>query len=152
MNMDDIEAPLPSAESNSPGWASDVAAEMLRHLGIKWVALNPGASYRGLHDSLVNHLGNRDPQMLLCLNEDRVISIPHGYAKVMDEPLGLCAAQQCRPHARADGRVQRVVRPHADADPGRHRPRGAGQAPALDRLNTHLQGSGRAAARFHQMG
>ena len=85
--MDDIEAPLPSAESNSPGWASDVAAEMLRHLGIKWVALNPGASYRGLHDSLVNHLGNRDPQMLLCLNEDHVISIPHGYAKVMDEPM-----------------------------------------------------------------
>ena len=39
------------------GWASDVAAEMLRQLGIKYISLNPGASYRGLHDSIVNYLG-----------------------------------------------------------------------------------------------
>jgi hypothetical protein len=34
---------------------------MLRRLGIPYVSLNPGASYRGLHDSLVNHLGNERP-------------------------------------------------------------------------------------------
>ena len=56
-------------------WASDVAAEMLRRLGIKYVALNPGASYRGFHDSIVNYLGNQDPQMLLCLHEDHAVSI-----------------------------------------------------------------------------
>ena len=50
------------------GWASDVAAEMLRRLGIKYISLNPGASYRGLHDSLVKYLGNEDPQMLICLH------------------------------------------------------------------------------------
>ena len=49
------------------GWASDVAAEMLRRMGIKYLAMNPGASYRGFHDSIVNYLGNRDPQLLLCL-------------------------------------------------------------------------------------
>ncbi len=69
-------------------WASDVAAEMLRRLGIKYVSLNPGASYRGFHDSIVNYLGNEDPQMLLCLHEDHAISIAHGYAKVTDEPMG----------------------------------------------------------------
>ena len=31
------------------GWISDVAAEMLRRSGIKYVSLNPGASYRGFH-------------------------------------------------------------------------------------------------------
>ena len=36
------------------GWASDVAAEMLRQLGIKYISLKPGASYRGLHESFVN--------------------------------------------------------------------------------------------------
>ena len=36
------------------GWASDVAAEMLRRMGIKYLAMNPGASYRGFHDSIVN--------------------------------------------------------------------------------------------------
>ncbi|MEC7490630.1 MAG: thiamine pyrophosphate-dependent enzyme [Pseudomonadota bacterium] len=69
-------------------WVSDVAAEMLRKLGVKYVALNPGASYRGFHDSLVNYLGNQDPQMLLCLHEDHAVSIAHGYSKVADEMMG----------------------------------------------------------------
>ena len=69
-------------------WVSDVAAEMMRRLGIKYVSLNPGASYRGFHDSIVNYLGNQDPQMLLCLHEDHAISIAHGYAKAADEPMG----------------------------------------------------------------
>ena len=69
-------------------WVSDVAAEMLRKLGIKYVSLNPGASYRGFHDSLVNYLGNQDPQMLLCLHEDHAVAIAHGYSKVGDEMMG----------------------------------------------------------------
>jgi hypothetical protein len=51
-------------------WGSDVAAQVLRRLDIPYIALNPGASYRGLHDSLVNHLGNRTPEMILCLHEE----------------------------------------------------------------------------------
>ena len=51
-------------------WGSDAIAAMLRALDIPYVALNPGASYRGLHDSLVNYLGNERPQMLLCLHEE----------------------------------------------------------------------------------
>jgi thiamine pyrophosphate-dependent acetolactate synthase large subunit-like protein len=73
--------------SNDLAWKSDVAAQMLRQSGIPFVTLNPGASYRGLHDSLVNFLGNTAPQMLLCLNEDHVVSIAHGYAKATDQPL-----------------------------------------------------------------
>ncbi len=63
---------------------------MLQRLGIEYIALNPGASYRGLHDSLVNYLGNRKPQMLLCLNEDHAVSIAHGYAKATDRMMA-CA-------------------------------------------------------------
>ena len=75
---------------NEPGdyWGSDAAALMLRELGLPYVALNPGASYRGLHDSLVNLLGNRDPQMLLCLHEEHAVAIAHGYAKVTGKPMG----------------------------------------------------------------
>ena len=68
-------------------WGSDVVAQMLRRFGFKYVSLNPGASYRGLHDSIVNHLGNRDPGMLLCLHEDHAVGVAHGYAKVTDEPM-----------------------------------------------------------------
>ena len=84
--MKDLE--IPTEGARTLGWGSDVAAQMLRAVGIKYLALNPGASYRGLHDSLVNYLGNRDPQMLLCLNEDHVVSIAHGYAKASDEMMG----------------------------------------------------------------
>jgi thiamine pyrophosphate-dependent acetolactate synthase large subunit-like protein len=69
------------------GWGSDVAAQMLRRFGFPYVSLNPGASYRGLHDSLVNHLGNADPSMLLCLHEDHAVGIAHGYAKATGEPM-----------------------------------------------------------------
>jgi thiamine pyrophosphate-dependent acetolactate synthase large subunit-like protein len=68
-------------------WGSDVAAQMLRRFGIPYVSLNPGASYRGLHDSVVNHLGNDTPGMLLCLHEDHAVAIAHGYAKVTGEPM-----------------------------------------------------------------
>jgi thiamine pyrophosphate-dependent acetolactate synthase large subunit-like protein len=75
------------APDDKVAWGSDVAAQMLRRFGFKYVSLNPGASYRGLHDSIVNHLGNRDPGMLLCLHEDHAVGIAHGYAKVTDEPM-----------------------------------------------------------------
>ena len=69
-------------------WGSDVMALMLREIGLPYVALNPGASYRGLHDSLVNLLGNQAPQMLLCLHEEHAVAIAHGYAKVAGKPMG----------------------------------------------------------------
>jgi hypothetical protein len=57
--MDELERPVNVDILPEPTWASDVAAAMLHATGIKYVTLNPGASYRGFHDSLVNFLGNR---------------------------------------------------------------------------------------------
>ncbi len=79
--IESLEQPTPSG-ANAPGFGSDVVAETLRALDIPYIALNPGASYRGLHDSIVNYLGNRGPQMLLCLHEEAAVAIAHGYAKV----------------------------------------------------------------------
>ena len=83
----EVEQPVPSNDGSV--WGSDVLAEMLRHLGVRYVTLNPGSSFRGLHDSLVNRLGNKNPQMLLCLHEEHAASIAHGYAKVSGEPLAV---------------------------------------------------------------
>ncbi len=80
-----IERPLPSEGGGH--WGSDAVADMLRALEIPYIALNPGSSYRGLHDSLVNHLGNDRPQMLLCLHEESAVAIAHGWAKVTDRPM-----------------------------------------------------------------
>jgi thiamine pyrophosphate-dependent acetolactate synthase large subunit-like protein len=78
---DAIERPAVSG-ANAAAFGSDVVADTLRALDIPYIALNPGASYRGLHDSLVNYLGNAAPQMLLCLHEESAVAIAHGYAKV----------------------------------------------------------------------
>ena len=81
-----IERPVPSPH-NAAQFGSDVVAETLRSLDIPYIALNPGASYRGLHDSLVNHLGNQRPTMLLCLHEEHAVAIAHGYAKVTGKAI-----------------------------------------------------------------
>jgi thiamine pyrophosphate-dependent acetolactate synthase large subunit-like protein len=70
-------------------WGSDALAELLRRLDLGYIALVPGSSYRGLHDSLVNYNGNRDPQMLVCLHEEHAVAIAHGYAKVTGRPLAV---------------------------------------------------------------
>jgi thiamine pyrophosphate-dependent acetolactate synthase large subunit-like protein len=70
-------------------WGSDAIAAMLRALDIPYLALNPGASYRGLHDSIVNYLGNDRPQMLLCLHEESAVAIAHGYAKASGRMMGV---------------------------------------------------------------
>ena len=70
-------------------WGSDAIAAMLRALDIPYLALNPGASYRGLHDSIVNYLGNDRPQMLLCLHEESAVAIAHGYARVAGQMMGV---------------------------------------------------------------
>src|SRR5215510_7831079 len=86
-SLSKLDRPVNLTAANTPGWGSDVVAETLRQLEIPYIALNPGASYRGLHDSIVNYLGNETPQMILCLHEEVAVSIAHGYAKVTGKAM-----------------------------------------------------------------
>jgi thiamine pyrophosphate-dependent acetolactate synthase large subunit-like protein len=86
-SLRELDRPVNLTAANAPGWGSDVVAETLRALDIPYIALNPGASYRGLHDSIVNYLGNETPQMLLCLHEEIAVAIAHGYAKVTNKAM-----------------------------------------------------------------
>ena len=52
----------PPIEEGATLWGSDAMADALRETGVPFIALTPGASFRGLHDSLVNHLGNERPR------------------------------------------------------------------------------------------
>ena len=81
--------PPASNQSSNQKWGSDVVAETIRELGYRYIALVPGASFRGLHDSLVNHLGNRDPRMVVCLHEGHAVAIADGYSRATDEPMAV---------------------------------------------------------------
>src|SRR5256885_2131632 len=67
-------------------WASDGTVDRLHAYELPHAALNPGASSRGLHDSLVNYGRNR-PTMMLCQHEETAVQITHGYAKASGEPM-----------------------------------------------------------------
>ena len=67
-------------------WASDVIVDMLHRYQLPYAALNPGASYRGLHDSIINY-GQNFPVMMLCQHEETAVQIAHGYAKACGKPM-----------------------------------------------------------------
>ena len=117
-----VERPTP-AGANAPGFGSDVIADALRSLDIPYIALTPGASYRGLHDSIVNYLGNTKPQMLLCLHEEAAVAIAHGYAKVTGKAMVTAVHSNVGLMHATHGDVQRLVRPHAGHRARRHRAR-----------------------------
>jgi thiamine pyrophosphate-dependent acetolactate synthase large subunit-like protein len=81
--------PVPVPQRPAIEWGSDVLAEVLSRLDIPYLSCVPGASFRGLHDSLVNYLGNTRPQMLLCLHEEHAVAVAHGYAKVTGSPMAV---------------------------------------------------------------
>ena len=79
----------PPGPASVAAWGSDAIAQLLRALAIPSIALTPGASFRGLHDSLVNHLGNTRPEMLLCIHEETAVTLAHGYALATGQPLAV---------------------------------------------------------------
>jgi len=72
----------------TPGarYGSDVVVDLLQALGVEYVAINPGATYRGLHDSLVNYAGGR-PELILTTHEEIAVALAHGYAKAKGRPM-----------------------------------------------------------------
>ena len=124
-----IDRPLPT-DNPVMGWGSDAIAALLAKLDFKYVALVPGASYRGLHDSLVNYLGNSNPQMLVCLHEEHAVAIAQGYAKVTDKPMlaalhsnvGLMHATMAIYNAWCDRRPMVIIGATGPGDANERRP------------------------------
>ena len=74
---------LPKNKSK-PEYGSDVMADVISDMGFKHIFVLPGSSYRGLHDSLINHRRNQNPEMIMCNHESIVVAMAHGYAKASE--------------------------------------------------------------------
>jgi acetolactate synthase-1/2/3 large subunit len=68
-------------------YGSDFIVDLLQQYDIPFAAFNPGASFRGIHDSLVNYLGNKSPEYLECMHEEISVAIAHGYARATGKPM-----------------------------------------------------------------
>ena len=98
--------PLPSsalaaAEKSSPAArvdvyttdrpGSDFMVDVIKTLNFDYVCANPGSSFRGLHESLVNYGGNKAPELITCCHEESSVAMAHGYFKIEGKPLMVMA-------------------------------------------------------------
>lgn len=67
---------------------SDYMIDVIRALGIEYVAANPGSSFEALHESIINYGENRNPELLTALHEESAVAMAHGYAKAEGKPMG----------------------------------------------------------------
>jgi thiamine pyrophosphate-dependent acetolactate synthase large subunit-like protein len=90
----------PEAEVGTPSSAevltadrtgSDFMVDVIKSLGFEYVCANPGSSFRGLHESIINYGGNKSPEFITCCHEESAVAVAHGYAKVEGKPLAVFA-------------------------------------------------------------
>ncbi|HMJ36552.1 MAG TPA: thiamine pyrophosphate-binding protein [Baekduia sp.] len=67
-------------------YGSDLVVDLLKAGGIEYVALNPGATFRALHDSLA---APGAPETIVVLHEEIAVGIAHGYAKSCGRPMAV---------------------------------------------------------------
>jgi acetolactate synthase-1/2/3 large subunit len=79
---------MPGPRTNGgPQYGSDLIVDLLKAYDIEYAALNPGATFRGLHDSIVNYGGNMRPEIIQCCHEEIAVAVAHGYGKAKGRPM-----------------------------------------------------------------
>ena len=62
-----------------PEYVSDLIVYLLNELGVEYAPLNPGATTRGLHESVVNYGGNKMPELITCCHEELAVAMAEGF-------------------------------------------------------------------------
>jgi thiamine pyrophosphate-dependent acetolactate synthase large subunit-like protein len=70
---------------------SDFMVDVIKSLGIEYVFAMPGSSFAGLHESILNYAGNKNPEYITCMHEESSVAMANGYAKVEGKPVMICA-------------------------------------------------------------
>lgn len=73
--------------TDRPG--GDFMVDVLKSLNIEYVASNPGSSFRGIHESIINYGGNTMPEFLTCCHEESSVAMAHAYFKVEGKPMAV---------------------------------------------------------------
>ena len=80
--------PPPEVEVLTEGRSgSDFMVDVIKSLKFEYVFANPGSSFRGLHESVINYGGNKDPEFITCCHEESSVAMAHGYAKIEGRPV-----------------------------------------------------------------
>jgi len=82
-----VAKPESRVEKKQPQYGSDVVVDLMKAFDIEYTAFNPGATFRGIHDSIVNYGGNYKPEVIFCHHEEISVAVAHGYAKAKGKPM-----------------------------------------------------------------
>ena len=64
-------------------------ADVLKKIGLQYKAINPATGFHSPQESIINHLGNKNPEILTCLHEETATAMAHGYANASGKPMGV---------------------------------------------------------------
>ena len=70
---------------------SDFMLDVLKSMGFEYAVATCASSVKGLHESIVNYGKNAAPEWLSTTHEETSVAIAHGYAKIENKPLLVCA-------------------------------------------------------------
>jgi acetolactate synthase-1/2/3 large subunit len=63
--------------------------DVLKSLNFDYIASNPGSSFRGIHESIINYGSNKMPEFLTCCHEESSVAMAHAYFKVEGKPMAV---------------------------------------------------------------
>jgi acetolactate synthase-1/2/3 large subunit len=87
----EVEIPSPAEILTADRTGSDFMVDVIKSLGIEYICANPGSSFRGIHESIINYGGNKGPELITCMHEESSVAMGHGYAKIEGKPIGVLA-------------------------------------------------------------
>jgi acetolactate synthase-1/2/3 large subunit len=71
--------------------ASDFMVDIFKSLDMEYMFSMCASSFMGIHESVLNYAGNKNPQSITCTHEEISVAMANGYAKIEGRPVLVCA-------------------------------------------------------------
>jgi acetolactate synthase-1/2/3 large subunit len=80
----------PSLQANTRP-ASDYMVDIFKSFGMEYMFSMCASSFIGIHESVLNYAGNKNPEAIACTHEEISVAMANGYAKIEGKPVLVCA-------------------------------------------------------------
>ena len=71
--------------------ASDYMVDIFKSFGMEYMFSMCASSFIGIHESVLNYAGNKNPEAIACTHEEISVAMANGYAKIEGKPVLVCA-------------------------------------------------------------
>src|SRR5512143_2412380 len=88
------EAPKPAVDPGvqaNTSRAADYMVEIFKSFGMEYMFSMCASSFIGIHESVLNYAGNKNPEAIACTHEEISVAMANGYAKIDGKPVLVCA-------------------------------------------------------------